>query len=362
MTIHPFILRRFALLAAAALLAGCQASPGSSAAAAPRAPLPPMFKPEPIQLEPLKLEDIIRKDDRIVFVGDDLTEQRYYTRSFSTAMLLMLPQHNLRIFNGGMNEATAASAMEWVDDLLDTCRPTVVFLCFGLNDGRGLPPGDALIEQYEASLAKLIDQVKARPGVREVVVMSSPAIQTGMAEENKGGYNRTLAKFAYAAQTQAALKKVKFVDLYEPMRVAYAEAARAGGDMLTLNGRLPTEDGHTVLASVLLWSIGVTREMLEPVGWAPLKPLDMGRVRGALGIPLREPPYEQGWQSRDIYEKLREADTAFFTAWRLAKGNRKFRSRPELVAAADARWLEVESLARSYAGTRKKPAENEKQP
>lgn len=351
MTTHHF--RAISLAVALALLTACQSPPGAGRAAT--APLTPMFKPEPLQLEPLKFDEVVQQNDRIVFVGDDLTEQKYYTRAFSAAMLLMKPQHNLRVFNGGMNEATAASALEWIDDLFDTCQPTVVFLCFGLNDGGGKPPSDALVGDYEKNLGKLIDKAKAFKGVREVVVMSSPATQTGLAEENKGGYNRTLIKFAYAAQTQATLKKVKFVDLYEPMRVAYAEAARVGGDNLTVNGRLPTEQGHTILASVLLWSIGVTREMLEPVGWAPLKPLSMGPVRGALGIPLREPEPNAAWQSRDIYERLRESDTVFFQAWRLARGQRKLRSRPDLVAAADAKWLEIQSLARTYLGSRVKP-------
>jgi hypothetical protein len=347
-------------------LAACQSPPGQAptprigaegtvpgdARPDPRKVVEPTVKPEPIQTEPLRFDDIIHKDDRIAFVGDDITQQQFYVRSFATALLCMKPDYGLRFFNGGIDGATAAAAIDWIDDFLATSKPTLVFICLGLNDGKNLPPSDAVIEKYEASMLSLIEKIKKSPGVREVVVMSSPAVQTASVEQgNKNGYNLTLYRMALSAQTIASLKKAKFVDLYEPMRVVYVEAARAGGDMLSIGGRLPTEDAHTVLASVMLYGIGVTREMLEPVGWAPLKPTRMGRVRGALGIPLREPEYRDAVQSRQIYEKMREFDALFFQAWRLAKPDRKTRSRAELLEQADAAWFELDTYVKgAYAG------------
>jgi len=311
-------------------------------------------QPEPIQAEPLKFDEIIKSGDRIAFVGDDVTQQQFYVRSLGTALLCMKPGYGLRLFNGGIDGATATTALDWADDFLVTSKPTVVFLCFGLNDGKNLPPSDAVVDKYEDSLGKLIEKVKATQGVREVVVMSAPAVQTGQVEQgNKGGYNQTLYRLAMSAQTIATVKKVKFVDLYDPMRVVYTEAARAGGDMLTIGGRLPTEDAHTVLASVILYGIGVTRPMLEPVGWAPLKAPRMGRIRGALGITLSEPDYRLAVQSRTVYEKMREFDALFFQAWRLAKPDRKTRSRPELLEQADASWFELDTYVRgAYASAR----------
>ncbi len=307
----------------------------------------PTARPEPIQPKPLVFSETIRKGDRLAFVGDDLTQQQFYVRSLATALLCMNPDMGLRFFNGGMDGATAASAHEWIDDFLATSKPTVVFLCFGLNDGKNLPPSDEVIERYEESIGKLIDKVKATPGVREVVVMSAPAVQTGQIEQhNKGGYNQTLYRLAYSAQTIAALKKVKFIDLYDGMRIVYVEAAKAGGDMLTIGGRLPTEPAHTVLASVLMYGLGITREMIEPIGWAPLRPPQMGRIRGALGIPLPEPEYHLATQSRNIYEKMREFDAQFFQAWRLAKPDRQTRSRQELLERADAAWFELDTYVR----------------
>ena len=307
----------------------------------------PTARPEPIQTEPLDFKTLFQKGDRLAFVGDDITQQQFYVRSLATALLCMKPDFGLRFFNGGQDGATTATAIEWVDDFLVTSKPTVVFICFGLNDGKNLPPSDQVIEKYEDSLSKLIDKVKATAGVRDVIVLSSPAVQTGQVEQqNKGGYNQTLYRFALSAQTIAAVKKVKFVDLYDGMRVVYVEAAKAGGDMLTIGGRLPTEEAHTVMASVMLYGMGVTRAMIEPVGWAPLRAPRMGRVRGALGITLPEPEYRLGAQSRTVYEKMRDFDALFFQAWRLAKPDRKTRSREELLERADAAWFELDTYVR----------------
>ncbi len=359
------------------VLTGCQSPPGSPGAGrieakttdAPRADgrmpadgevvaspgirptVTPSARPEPIQIAPLKFDEIIKRGDRLAFIGDDVTQQQFYVRSFATAMLCMKPHYGLRFFNGGMNDATATSALEWAQDFLDTGKPTVVFLCFGLNDGKNLPPSDAVVEQYEASLARLIDKVKAYKGVREVVVLSSPAVQTAQVDqENKAGYNQTLIRLAYSAQTIAALRKVRFVDLYDAMRIVYVEAAKAGGDMLSIGGRLPTEDAHTVMASVLMYGLGVTREMMLPIGWAPLYAPRMGRVRGALGIPLPEPEYRLAVQSRNIYEKMREFDALFFQAWRLAGPHRQSRSRQDLLERADAAWFELDTYVRGGYG------------
>ncbi|MEX2213865.1 MAG: GDSL-type esterase/lipase family protein [Phycisphaeraceae bacterium] len=305
-------------------------------------------KPEPIQREPLKFDEVVHKGDRILFVGDDLTQQGFYNRAFATALLAMKPSFGLRFFNGGRDGATAASTLEWIDELLGMSKPTVVFLCLGINDGKNLPPDDARIQTYEDSLTKLIAKVKAYEGVREVIIMSAPASQTGDVEGgNKGGYNRTLFRMAMSAQGIAGINKVKFIDLFEPMRVVYTEAAKLGGDMLTHGGKLPTEDGHTVLASVMLWGIGVTREMLEPAGWSPLRPPHMGRVRGALGLVLEVPPFRSAVISRQVYEKMREHDVYFFQAWRLALPDRPSRDRTKLLEQGESSWFELDSYVKS---------------
>lgn len=313
---------------------------------------PATIRPESIQTRPLNFEQVVHANDRVLFIGDDVTQQMYYTRATAAALMGLRPRDNLRFFNGGKEGATAASAKEWVDDLLGLSQPTVVFICFGLNDGEFGPPTDQVVQKYESSLNELVMQVKGHPGIRQVVVMSAPAVQTGgVQDQNKGGYNKTLRELALASQRAAKAQGAAFVDLYEPMRVVYAEAAKAGGDMLTIGGRLPTEDAHTVIASVILWGVGVTSEQLGPIGWAPLKPRHMGRVRGALGLELKTPSFTAARNSRLLYEKLREFDQVFFQAWRLGGRAPQRWDRRELMKKGNEVWLEIDNVARAaYAG------------
>ncbi len=305
------------------------------------------IKLEPIQTEALKFTDIIQKNDRVLFVGDDVTQQQYYTRSLASALMAYRPKHNLRFFNGGKNGATAESAATWIDELLGIAKPDVVFINFGLNDGRDKELNDDLLLAYEKNLATLIKKAKAYKGVRQVVVLSSPAVQTGPGNnDNKGGYNQTLFKFALSAQTTAGLNGAKFVDLYESMRVVYAEAAKIRGDGLSFGGRLPTEEASTIIASVILWGIGVDAKEFNKIGWAPLKAPSMGRIRGALGLPTSPPNFTQATNSRTLYEKLREHDEIFFVAWRLAGPDRS-RDRGELMQHADDIWTKLDSLSRT---------------
>lgn len=305
------------------------------------------IKLEPIQTTALKFDDILRKNDRVLFVGDDVTQLQYFTRSLTSALLAYRPTDNLRFYNGGMNGATAESAGEWVGELMSITKPTVVFINFGLNDGQGKTLNDDLLLAYEKNLANLIKKAKAFDGVRQVVVLSAPAVQTGPGnDDNKGGYNQTLFKFALSAQTTAGLNGAKFVDLYEPMRVVYAEAAKIRGDGLSFGGRLPSEEASTIIASVVLWGIGVDAKEFNKIGWAPLKAPSMGRIRGALGLPTDMPNFTQSSNSRTLYEKLREHDEIFFIAWRLA-GPKRTRDRGELKQRADDIWLKLDSLVRS---------------
>jgi lysophospholipase L1-like esterase len=308
----------------------------------------PTVQPKFIQKESLDFTKVIQKNDRILFVGDGMTQQMYYTRAFASGVMGIKPRSNLRVFNGGKESATAESAAQWVDDLIEYAKPTVVFVCFGLNDGGFDAPNKATTEKYEKSLAALATKIKSHQGVRQIVLLSSPAIQTGsVADENRGGYNRTLYELALATQRVAKSQDVGFVDLFEPMRVANTEAAKLGGSMLTIGGKLPNEEGHTVIASVIMWGIGVTTKQLDPVGWAPLKPRSMGRVRGALGIATHTPDFQVARSSRHIYETLREHDQIFFQGWRLGKRLPKRYDRKEMMKVANEKWMKVDGFSRA---------------
>ena len=96
-----------------------------------------------------QLSSILKPNDRIVFVGDDVTQDMFYTRAIATALLPIMPDANLRLYNAGKEGATAATFMEpafkgkpataW-EDLADLCKPTVVFVCLASSTARAIRP------------------------------------------------------------------------------------------------------------------------------------------------------------------------------------------------------------------------------
>ncbi len=303
---------------------------------APRRPQPDPRKPyvesadlEFIQTQALDFAQTIRPDDRILFVGDDLTQQMQYTRAVATGLLPLHP--DLRFFNGGRNKATAASAGAWLNDLLDITQPTVVFVC--------LPPVDDDDARYRAELAQLIAQTRnwnpAAPP--RVILVSSPAIEPGGA----AGDSATLANqhrraAAVAVRQLAADENAGFIDLFVPTLRVYQAAAQSGAS-LTYDGKLPNESGHVVIASVILYGLGVSSEQLTPVGWSPLLPMYMAPIRGALGLELPIPTDIAARRSRELYMSMIPFDEAFFRAWRLSTAA----ERPGRIEQAETAWTNV---------------------
>lgn len=280
--------------------------------------------------------------DRILFLGDDVTQQMFFDRAIATALLTLYPDQNLRFFNGGKDGATPASCGEWLDDLLGMTRPTVVFVLFGFN-AQTDEAGEAA---YRESLDALAKDLKVTPGVRHVILLGPPPMQDGLAPGEPGNdsqVNQSLARLNTITADIARAQGLGFIELYSPMRVVYLEGLRVGGEPLSLNGRHPSEPAHAVLASVILHGLGVDRAGLERAGWAPLMPLDMARVRPALAIPTDPPSVPEAERSRRIYLSLLNYQQAFFRAWRLGGRQRTSptRSREVMMGDAQSLWAQI---------------------
>jgi len=298
---------------------------------------------------PLDFDTVIREDDRILFVGDDITQQMFYTRATASALMAVRPRHKLWFFNGGRNGATAAEGGQWVDELMVLARPTVVFICLGFNDGREQPVTDDLKAAYRDGLSDVVRRAKGYAHVRRVIVLGPPATHHGVADERDIlGDNVRLQALSDVAFEVARDNGADYIDLFDTMHSVYVAASRLAGAPVISASQLPTEQGHIVLASAILWGIGVTPRMIDPVGWSPLIPRKMGHVRGALAV-ARKPVLDlnQAQASRDLYEAMRRFDETFFRIWRLAQddGPDPRRNRADLWVDARRQWVEIQAMA-----------------
>ena len=323
---------------------------GAAARPAPAGPDPPVAF---VQIEPLDLVDQFVGQDRILFVGDEVTQQMFYTRSLATALLGLEPTLDLRFYNGGYEGAAATAPTPWLDSLLDLSRPTAVFVCLGLNDVRDRRPLPDLVAAYERGLGAIVERIRAATGdeapPRIVLVSPLPHESAVPTTGALAGENVVLHALALGAQRAAAATGCDFIDIFVPMLRVYADSGTLpeARDRLTYDGRLPNESGHVVLASMLLYGMGVNTSDLDRVGWSPLLPVKMGRLRGALGLPLAPVSAERAERSRSVYAALQPFDEAFFASWRLSSG-REGLPREARMARPDAAWGRVRQATAAY--------------
>lgn len=291
---------------------------------------------------PLSWRQLFQPGDRILWLGDENTQQSTYSRAAAGALLMLLPRHKLIFFNGGYEGATTASASEWLEELLKLTEPSIVFVNFGLNDAWSPPPNQDPVQAYRDNLGRLLDRLTGFSGIRQVIVLGPAATQPGLNPQLDAlRFNDLLQKFSEAASQTARQRSLPFIDLFAHSRFVFEAASKTEGEPLSFDGRIFNELGGVVVASIILKGLGVAPADLEPLAWAPLPARKMARIRSGLAIPLTAPSLEAAQPSRQLYEDLRHCDELFFRAWRLADKSPSAPSRASAMAAVQRAWLQI---------------------
>src|SRR5205807_8596694 len=80
-------------------------------------------------------EFFFKPGDRIVFLGDSITEQYQYSTDIELYLTTRFPEWNLTFINAGISGDTAnGGANRFKSHVLDE-KPTAVTINFGMNDG-----------------------------------------------------------------------------------------------------------------------------------------------------------------------------------------------------------------------------------
>jgi len=348
MTFTPRLAATLLWLAAIALPASPGFAQDADAAASKTEPTPPSI-----------LEDV-RKGDRILFVGDQVTQQMFYDRAFAAAALALRPRAGIRVYNGGKDGATAADAADWIEDLVDLVEPRIVFLQFGLNEALREDDRQRALAAYIKGMEALLDKLRASESVRDIVILSPPPVlpQSGL-DDRPAGVNAMLDGVTRAGYELARERELGFVNVFHHLRAVYLESLRVGGSPLVIGDVMPAEEAHVVLASVILKAMDAPADRLTRLGWTPLRPADMGRVRGALALPVERGKYAQARRSRHLYEAMRIPQERFFYTWRLAGKAPSRPTRRESMMETDQGWAGVERLVLDLYAETQKPGEDD---
>ena len=228
-----------------------------------------------------KADDFFIHDgDRVVFLGDSITEQRLYTTYIEAYALTRHPKWNLWFRNTGWGGDTA-----WLRQRLHTdeaqlfaaddatqeamikkavgfgldrdvlpLKPTVVTIDFGMNDHLYQAFRPDVFHAYVASQEEL-GRVLGENGSRVAYLTPQP-IEEKRSDPDQDIKNISLRKFSDGLRDVARNEKALFADEFAPyMQTMLHSAAAIGGGHDAVH---PGPAGHTVMAWAILKALGAT--------------------------------------------------------------------------------------------------------
>lgn len=230
---------------------------------------------------------LIRDGDRVVFLGDSITQQRLYTTYIEAYALTRHPNWKLTFRNVGLGGDTSWLRQRAITDegelfAADPARqqkmveaavgaglgrdvlplkPTFVTVKFGMNDHACRPIREGIFQAYVRSQTQIAKVLEAN-GARVAFLTPQP-IEDNRPDPDKDLRNQLLRKFSDGLKDVAGKSGAAFVDQFDPYitmllreRSGNPPGCIGGGDAVH-----PGPAGHTVMAWVVLKGLGATAKV-----------------------------------------------------------------------------------------------------
>lgn len=200
-------------------------------------------------------EFFLKNGDKVVMMGDSITEQHLYSTYLEAWALTRFPAWDLRFFNVGIGgDGAPGGSQRFKRDVL-AFGATAMTVNFGMNDcgGPGSNFNEGQYKNFTTSMQKIADQAKAA-NIRVAWCTTTPA---EVMDEGPSvlPYILNLERFSAAVKATAASNgNALFIDQFHPF-VAAIDKARAanpknrigGGDVVH-----PGSPGQTLMAAEIL--------------------------------------------------------------------------------------------------------------
>lgn len=202
---------------------------------------------------PTRAEDFFFKDgDRVVIIGDSITEQHLYSNYVEMWTVSRFPKWNITFRNSGIGGDRSPGGNSRFKRDVAYHKPTAMTVDFGMNDGGYRAFDEGGFNTYMKGLQGMADQAK-EAGIRVAWATPSPVEKPEEGPALKG-YNETLEKYSDGVKAIAEKNQGLFVDQFHPF-IAAMDKARAenpknrigGGDAVH-----PGPAGQAIMASEIL--------------------------------------------------------------------------------------------------------------
>ena len=202
-------------------------------------------------------ECLLRPGDRMVFLGDSITQQRIYTRYVMDYFALRYPDLQVTFRNAGVGGDTAVGAIKRLDTDVLSAKPDLVSICFGMNDAGYTAFDQARCDEYIAAMTVLVAELK-KAGSR-VVLLTPGCVDPDRAPGWMDGnvYNATLTRYAAGVKDLAAARGLPVYDIDALMLDVQARAKAANPEFTMIPDAVhPNEPGQALMAYGLVKALG----------------------------------------------------------------------------------------------------------
>jgi len=209
---------------------------------------------------------VLVKGDRIVFLGDSITQQGGGPKGYVTLVRNTL---DVRVSGLGIETVNAGISGNKVPDLqqrlqkdvLDK-KPTIVFIYIGINDvwhykkqPNGELAGGTPKDKYEEGLRDIIARIRAA-GARPIIC--TPSV-IGEKTDGSNEYDKMLDEYSDISRNVAKDAAVQLLDLHRAFRDAEKakNTANRPSGVLTGDGVHLNDAGNALVAAQMLGAIGM---------------------------------------------------------------------------------------------------------
>ncbi len=240
------------------------------------APLPaaPQYEPKPAdpyfdKFNPIKAPEpgplLLQPNDRLVIIGDSITEQRRYSRLIEDYVTACVPELHITVRQLGWSGETAEGFRKRMASDCLRFHPTIATINYGMNDSKYRPFDLANGEWYRENYAAIVDALKAS-GAR--VVVGSPGCVGKMAtwthskSTTKDEHNLNLCTLRDIDVELAASEQAPFADVFWNLYKAGFTAQKYATpdhpyELCGHDGVHPNWSGHLVMAYSYLRAMGL---------------------------------------------------------------------------------------------------------
>lgn len=203
----------------------------------------------------------LKNGDRVVFYGDSITEQRFYTTDVELYVRTRFPNLHVRFVNSGVGGDTVGGGWAGPINLrlkrdVFAFKPNVVTIMLGMNDGGYQAFNPLLFHNYRVGYEHIIQSLKSHlPGVRIVLIAPSPFDDVTFPPQFPGGYNTVLIRYGRLVKTLAAKYHLAYVNFNKPLVNVLQKAKKVNPQLAQqiIPQRVhPAANGQLVMAEALL--------------------------------------------------------------------------------------------------------------